>query len=266
MQKNNIDKHIATKLKNRELSPSSSAWERLSSQLEEQEVQKKKKWFAYFGYVASIVLLISVGYMQLQKKNANKPVDKIIVETPIDTNIVQPNKTEFFKEELIEKKVVATTKNIRQKTPRKEIKTTLFKKFETSKKQLENNTKEAVELAHTSEEKKQEKQLKNEFTVPTIKKDTTVNIKINANDLLYAVTHTKEEVRAYYALKNINRKDLLQTIEKELKASKLKINPETILAEVENEIYKADEEKESFMDKFKTKLSKVIVAIADRNK
>jgi hypothetical protein len=47
--------------------------------------------------------------------------------------------------------------------------------------------------------------------------------------------------------------------------SNLKINPETILAEVEYDLEEADF-KQNFMRKFKLKLSDVIVAIADRNK
>ena len=44
MQKNKIDTHIADKFKDREIAPSSSAWERLSVQLDKEETKKNKNW------------------------------------------------------------------------------------------------------------------------------------------------------------------------------------------------------------------------------
>lgn len=268
MSKNSIDKHIAEKLKNREFTPSASAWERLSTQLDEQEAKQKKNWFLYFGYVASIALVLSIGYSLLQKTNDEEPVENSIVETenPTDTNKIQEVKKEVFKEEVPVETVVAKVEKVKTKLKTKKVKTKIFKQFETPKEQLPKILKEETVIASASEENISKKEIKNTFKVPEIKKDTSVKIKVNADDLLYAVTHTQEEVRAYYVQNNINRKDLLNTIEKQLEQSKLSVNPETILAEVENDIYKAEETKESFMDKFKYKLNKVIVAIADRNK
>lgn len=269
MSKNNIDKHIAEKLKNREFSPSASAWERLSTQLDEQETtQKKKGWYVYVGYAASIVLLLSIAYMQFEKPKPTEPIKEIIVQKPIkiDSENVLPVQKKVFTEEVpVEKSMAVVEKNIK-KVKTKKTKNKLFKKFETPEKELLTILKEETKVANTEGVKKKKNKLKEEFKIPEIKKDTSAKIKVNAADLLYAVTHTKEEVKNYYASKSINRKELLQTVEKQLKASKLKIDPETILAEVEDEIYMADEERESFMNKFKTKLSKVIVAIADRNK
>ena len=58
---------------------------------------------------------------------------------------------------------------------------------------------------------------------------------------------------------------MLKTIEDELKKSNLKIDPNIILAEVERTI--DDEEfKGDFMQKLKSKISDIAVAIVDRNK
>lgn len=56
MKTNNIDQNIKKKFDNRTLEPSSSAWERLSVQLDEQPKQKKIGWFFYIGAAASILL------------------------------------------------------------------------------------------------------------------------------------------------------------------------------------------------------------------
>ena len=77
MQTNNIDKQIADKLKNRELKTSASAWERLSNQLDEQQVSKKKNWFTYIGYAASVLLVFSLGISFLQEKEIKDPQEII---------------------------------------------------------------------------------------------------------------------------------------------------------------------------------------------
>jgi ABC-type uncharacterized transport system substrate-binding protein len=89
-------------------------------------------------------------------------------------------------------------------------------------------------------------------------------IKINANDLLFAVTHTPKEVKAYYAKYNVNREDVLKTIKSELKKSNLKVNPETILAEVERTI-DDDVFQNNFLKSLKNKVSDIASAIASRN-
>lgn len=267
MSTNRIDNHIAEKLKNRELSPSASSWERLSMQLDEQEKKKKKHKFLYFGYVASFTLLFFLGYQHFVKTPTIEPKKEIIVqqnvtESPEPTekskiNIVNENKKEK-KQIAVIKKVEEPIKKIQSKNNaiKKEQKTVLLNSSnEIASKvfvnELEKNISEEKTTIKKTNEKKQNK---NTF------------IRVNADDLLYAVTHTQEEVKEYYAKNMINRSSLLDTINVNLKKSNLKVNPEIILAEVENEIYNGDEARESFMKKFKIKLSEVIIAFADRNK
>ncbi|MFT5212416.1 MAG: hypothetical protein ACI9WV_000119, partial [Patiriisocius sp.] len=54
MKKDKLDNNVKEKFGQREIAPSASAWERLSAQLDEQPKQKKKGWFFYAGYAASI--------------------------------------------------------------------------------------------------------------------------------------------------------------------------------------------------------------------
>ena len=97
-----------------------------------------------------------------------------------------------------------------------------------------------------------------------IEKDQNSSIKINADDLLFAVTHSQKEVKAYYAKYQINRDDVLKTIKSELKKSNLKVKPETILAEVERSI-DDDDFQNNFLKNLKRKVSDIATAIASRN-
>ena len=88
---------------------------------------------------------------------------------------------------------------------------------------------------------------------------------MNSDDLLYAVTHSPEEVKEYYANLKLNRNDVLDSIKIKLKKSNLKINPEIILAEVERSI-EDDTYQGNFRNNLGRRISTIIVAVANRNK
>ena len=90
------------------------------------------------------------------------------------------------------------------------------------------------------------------------------SIKVNADDLLFSVTHNQKEVAAYYASNNIDREKLLKSIENELKKSDIKIDASSILAEVEGNINE-DTFKNNFLQMIKKKVSDVASAVATRN-
>ena len=81
---------------------------------------------------------------------------------------------------------------------------------------------------------------------------------------MYAVTHSSTEVKQYYAKHNLTRDDVLKTIKSELQKSNIKINPNTILAEVERTIGEEDFQN-NFMKSLKTKISNIATVIASRN-
>ncbi|TVZ54986.1 hypothetical protein OD91_0225 [Lutibacter sp. Hel_I_33_5] len=272
MQTNKIDIQIAEKLKNRTLQPSDSAWERLSSQLDAQQTKKKPNWFLYLGYAASIALLISVGFYFFNGNDKINPVKEIIVASPIDTlqfdNSVlkQITPVEEAIVDVKNKKEISTraqSKGIKDENSisknnisiSKENKRGATKKDKTVIASIDNsNSSEVINKSVIASVKMQ-----------SVKKETsTSSIKINSDDLLFAVTHTEEEVKTYYAKYNVNRDDVLKTIKSELKKSNLSIDPNTILAEVERDI---DEDvfKNNFMSTLKSKISGIASAIASRN-
>ncbi len=270
MQTNKIDKQIAGKLKNRELTPSASAWERLSNQLDEQQISKKNNWPKYIGYAASIVLLISLGFTFFSK-NTIENGKEIISNVVIDT--LQLNNDKIDIKEIIDvEKAIA--KKVEEKPLKKRVKNRVIKNEHKNNYSIARIDKSLTQVVDIKEEGvfKENSMIIANVDKKVIKKTTVIKnesiksrVKVNGDDLLFAVTHSPKEVLEYYAKYKINRKEVLNTIQKELIKSNLKINPETILAEVELDIEEADFQ-QNFMNKLKLKLSDVIVAVADRNK
>lgn len=256
-----MDKEIIKKLKDREYTPSSSAWERLSTQLDEHKVRKSRRRFQ-IASAASILLLLGLSTMYFFKSTDTPLPQEVIVNTEIDKTIkekeLQIESIPEFKEELvadneeiIEKNTVITKDKV------------LDKSFE-----LETKLKFTEDIAQDFKNETQVTEVAKEVNdttklLPKVKSNT--RIKVNSEDLLYAVTHTEEEVKEYYAKHKVNREEVFETIKLELKKSNLSVDPNTILAEIERNI--DDEEfKGNFMQKLKVKISDLAVAFAERNK
>ena len=255
MEENKIDKLIADKLKNRDLTTSPSAWERLSTKLDEQEVKHKPKYYKYVA--AAIVLLIGLTvFWQLEFTSENKK-EIAVVKKGKEEKKKRENRKE--KREKREEKGKVSKEDGSKKTIKK-ITNEIFvkeKKIENRKERIEKRKekREIIDIDKGTFLKKEE-----------LNKDkTNSRIKVNANDLLYAVTHTSEENKIYYAKLKMTRTDVLDTIKKELKLINLNISPETILAEVEQTI-EAEEFDNGFIHKLKLKISDIADAVADRNK
>ncbi|QNM87146.1 hypothetical protein H9W90_07345 [Polaribacter pectinis] len=265
MKTNKLDNNIKNKFDNRTIEPSASAWERLSVQLDEQPKQKKKGWFFYIGAAASILLLVSIG-IQLFSDNSEEitPKNEVVIEQ-IDKVLID-EKLDKLKNEIPVEEAIVKTNKVEEK---QEVKKNIIPNNIKSKR--ENSIKEIIKKNNTIivakvEEKdtnviltKEELEFKN-----TLKKDPNSRIKINSDDLLFAVTHSPQEVKNYYAKYNINRDDVLKTIQNQLKESNLKVNPETILAEVERTI-DDDDFQNNFLKSLKRKVSDIATAIASRN-
>ncbi|MEN8703131.1 MAG: hypothetical protein ABF286_03120, partial [Polaribacter sp.] len=237
MKTNNIDQNIKKKFDNRTLEPSASAWERLSVQLDEQPKQKKIGWFFYIGAVASILLLFTIGYQFLSSDSNNITPVQEVVKAPIDKTIIDAKIEEFINEIPVEEALV------KEEVKKNTNSTSIDKTIETSQK-IKSITKTKVKKSTENKglavsDKNQITNQKNkkvnvdDKVSPILKETINPKIKVNAEDLLYAVTHTSQEVKRYYAKYSMNRDDLLNTIKLELKKSNLKVNPNSILAEVE---------------------------------
>lgn len=284
----NIAQHIREKLQDREIQPSASAWERLSVQLDETQSKKKRHWFLYVGYVASILLLVSL-FLLINKSDKDDslvpetilveddiakpqidrskefisiPMEEVIVQNDKDVNPVQVESTE--KNQDHEK----TENRINKQTPF--VSKTKENSVIASK---ENKTESKINIKEADFNKKLKEFTKQGEAVvaKTIGNKSDIEsklrsgrISVDSNALLMSVTGSKEEVRAYYKKYKIDRAEVLLAIQKELKKSKVKVNPEIILAEVELEV-----NEENFQNNFyqfiKKRVSTVATAIANRN-
>ncbi|QTD37603.1 hypothetical protein JL193_16285 [Polaribacter batillariae] len=288
METNKLDNNVKKKLENRTIKPSDSAWERLSAQLDEQPKQKKKGWFFYIGYAASILAFISLGIYLFSNDDEMQTPKQIIVEETIDTISIKNKIDKMFNEVPVEKAIVKNDK-VEEKPVKKEVfknnvianKNTNVRSsaVEHSNKRIiaKNKIKPLVKKRQNNSSiiakvKENSKNLISDSNVS--KKDTNASkinskttnssIKVNSEDLLYAVTHSESEVKKYYAKYNVTKEDVLKTIKSELKKSNLKVNPETILAEVERTI-NHDTFQNNFLNTLKNKITNIATAIANRN-
>ena len=227
MKINKLDHSVKEKLANRTFKPSISAWERLSVKLDEQPKEKKRGWFFYTGAAASFLLFVSIG-IQLFSETSEEiaPKNEIVIEQ-IDKNLMDTILENVYYESPIEKAIVQidTLKKIQK----------LNENFiSLQEKTLTNFDNENIAISfHAKEKNDFQVEGKKNNIIPmkedtiyedSLKQDPHSRIKINSEDLLYAVTHSKEEVKAYYTKYNINRTEVLQSIQNQLSKSNFKID------------------------------------------
>lgn len=266
MKTNKLDNRVKEKFANRTLEPSVSAWERLSTKLDEEPKQKKKGWFFYIGYAASIIVIISIGFFIFSDEDIIIKNDTIIVEEALDTVNIIKNIEEHFNEVPVEKAIVKTEQSIEEKT----------KKIDNNKRIKTNNSTKIVQLNIKKNKEKASSLVdkitrttnnvvaKNEVNPSSDLNKDKFSITVNADELLKSVSTKSKKVEAYYANNNISEEELLKAIKSELIKSDLKVNPETILAEVERSI-NDDVFENNFLKSLKKKISNIATAIASRN-
>lgn len=256
---NRLDKEIKQKLEERTIQPSSSAWERLSLQLDEQESSKKKgnlKWLWVVSVAASLALLFTI----LQKEETVDAMDEFVnpnqelVVTPVDT-------TKFVKDPI---KAIKETVEEQERVVEAPKKIAPLKKTKVEKKQVGVKEVKSPEIIAIVDEVKKVEETKSPLKITEKTQNSNARIFVDSDALLYSVTHSKEDVRAFYKKYQVSRSKVLESIEKELKNRHISVDAKTILAEVEMDL-----NEESFQNNFyqliKKRVSDVATAIANRN-
>lgn len=270
METNKLDKIIKQKLLERTFDPSVSAWERLSIKLDEQPKKRKNKTFFYIGIAASILLLVSLAIKLISFETKDILPKNETVISPINKNIIDDKIEQLINEIPVEKATVKLDR-VEEKSKLSIVDDNKMNETKPKNKISEKEAPKELNIIIAKEyknkilpDKKLLKEGNSERKSNILKQNPNSKIKVNSNDLLYAVTHSPEEVKKYYAKYNVSREDILKTIQNELKKSNLKVNPTTILAEVERTI-EDDDFQNNFMKLLKKKVFDIATAIASRN-
>ena len=275
METNKIDTNIKQKFAQRELAPSASAWERLSKELDGQPKHKKRGWFLYTGYAATVLILISVGiYTFSRNAIADEILENVLVKQEIDTVQILHKIDKVFNEVPLEKAIVKAVI-----VKEKQLKTSILEKssVEQSIAEIEADkilkkeadtpvvTKEIRSVVIVEEKKAivipiKETIINKTTTQPILK----ARIKVNAEELLYAVTNESKYPLTISFERNTNRAELLTTIKNELEKSNFKVDPKIILAEVELAI-KDDFFQNNFLETIRMSITNFATTVSNRN-
>ncbi|CAI8357853.1 MAG: Uncharacterised protein [Polaribacter sp. SA4-10] len=269
MKTNKIDNYIKNTLKSRTITPVASAWERLSAQLDAQPEKKKRGLFFYMGIAASLLALVSVGVQLFSNDIKMIPLNNEIVIQQTNPDVLN-DEIEKNKNEVPDKNAIATLvlkdepqgfkrsiENKKRISVLKEepIRQELFLINKSKENALANSTEKETKIISINEKNLSEQELKH---------PPKSSIKVNPQDLLYAVAHSQEEVVKYYEKHNLSKTTILKIIKNEVEKSNLKVNPYTILAEVEKTIYDTEFEN-NFLKTIQKRVSTLASVIANRN-
>ena len=275
METNKIDTNIKQKFAKREIVPSASAWERLSKELDGQPKHKKRGWLLYTGYAATVLILISVGiYTFSRNAIADEILENVLVKQEIDTVQILHKIDKVFNEVPLEKAIVKAAI-----VKEKQLKTSILEKssVEQSIAEIEADkilkkeadtpvvTKEIRSVVIVEEKKAivipiKETIINKTTTQPILK----ARIKVNAEELLYAVTNESKYPFTISFERNTNRAELLATIKNELEKSNFQVDPKIILAEVELAI-KDDFFDNNFLETIRKSIESFATAAVNRN-
>jgi ABC-type antimicrobial peptide transport system permease subunit len=217
MEPNNIEKQIKQKLNSRQIQPSAQAWDRLDAMLSVTENKKTKRNYSWFYIAASIIGFVFIGILFFFNQETNPSINNTII---VETNT--SNKQSSIKKQSVQDPLLQTNKaSIKKQTNGLEIK----------------NKKEAVAIAQREKQKatsqkslKTNKQFVEEQDNQALVQNSPQKIEENYKDQVSQtiVVVTSEET----------------TIEKPTKnKSKLKIDPQSLLSQVDGEIEMSFREK-----------------------
>jgi len=278
METNKTDNNIKEKFAKREIVPSASAWERLSIQLDNQPKNKKRSWFLYIGYAATILILISVGMYTFSSNSLERmPLEDVLVKQEIDTAQILHKIDKVFKEVPIEKALVKS-----EIIKEKQIDTFILEKVSINQPIARIDTDEILKkeagthvIIIESKENSSVVSIEENKAIITPTKETIINktstqpilksrIKVNAEELLYAVTNKSKYPLTISFERNTNRAELLTTIKNELEKSNFKVDPKIILAEVERAI-NDDFFQNNFLETIRRNITNLATTVANRN-
>ena len=248
MAPNKFEKHIKKELQEREIRPSTNAWEKLSKKLDDASPQPKKKVHIWYGIAASFIGLLIVSVLYFNFEGTVNTTEVQIVDTDDKATEINVN-DEIVVEKDIEDAVVD---NIQMKqSPANDV------KKENQIPELKNQI-TSVEEINTVIDPAGEKAVS-----PDAFKEEIINTKIW--EIVAAVDSLEQNNTA---LTNAAVDDLLRNAQEEILRDKLfnqsgSVDAMALLIEVEDELDQSF--RDQIFESLKAGFLKVRTAVADRN-
>jgi len=248
METDKFEKHIKTKLQEREIQPSTNAWSKIASELNDDDA-KKKPVYLWMGIAASVVVLIGIAMFYF---NGNAAATKI------PTEIVDIEKERTLKEVLV-KDVLPVGKE--------EVKVVAHSEAETS-------IEKVVEEENILIKEKEPLVLKDEIEVAVnqVPTSTTVEKLVVTDDIINSkVADVIAQVTVLEQNSTVTDAEvdsLLKRAQDEILRDKIfnkdkSVDAMALLTEVEDELDQSF--RDQIFDSLKAGFIKVRTAVADRN-
>ncbi|WP_052958745.1 hypothetical protein [Maribacter thermophilus] len=255
MEPDKFEKYIKGKLDEREISPSAGAWEKISGQLAKEKSNGKPLYF-WFGIAASVVVLVGIAFLYLNRSGNLEPSETIKIVTS-DKDTIDKSEIKEDVKDLVEK-------------PSEEV---VFIKKETNSVIKENNVavvkKNVIKGGISTEsadealvEAKEEKVLPNDNELEMLLPDSILNEKIAE------VVAQVDNLEANGEITDAEIDSLLLKAQKDILRERLfnkdnSVDAMALLTEVEGELDQSF--RDQILESLKTGFLKVRTAVADRN-
>ncbi len=251
MERNKLDEFFRKHFAEREIEPSSNAWEKVSDKLDGAEMHPKSKWLRYASVAAVTAIVFStVYYLEMApKKNLVGPkAQEIPVEGTVLTDVENnTNSSDFIN---VQSEEVVQVDKEKENTPKEIV------------------VEEDTFLAQNSGVRKEEKTegsnvLIQDDGMPLNETDVLINKKIE--EVLVQVTNMESDDNK---LTDLEVEALLvqaqnEVLEETLVRKDNSIDPNALLSQVELELDQSF--RDQIFDKLKIGFKKVRTALADRN-
>lgn len=252
MERNNIEKQIREKLNSRAIQPSSQAWDRLDAMLTIAEEKKTKRSFGWLYIAATFLVFVSVGMYFYNQDGTKINTTEVVVGNKNSTDAVKQN-TNVVAENEIENTIPNSEKQSTEQT------------INTSTSLATNHKSITTQTTRGRVERSEANQ---KTTVnPNINREKEIEFQNNSDVALKNLPkiETTKEVMISNSIKE-NQNVVAAVEERNPKSnniSKVKVNANSLLSEVDGELELTFREKV-----FKTvnkNYKEVKVALANRN-
>lgn len=254
MEPNKIERQMRERLNGRKIQPTGHAWDRLDAMLSIAEEIKTKRSFSWLYMVASILIFLSVGLFFYNQENTRPNTSEAVVaiEKETDSNTVKPNAVTISEGAVLTGKTQSSQQVISPASIINNPKSTIAQ----SEKSL---TRGRAEQSATNQ--------KTNNLSGSINKEKAIEFQ-NSTDVAIKNLPKIETSKEIVVLKSVNTtQDIIAFTEdntsKRGTISKVKINANSLLSEVDGELNLTFREK--VFRKVNKNYKEVKVALANRN-